>query len=65
MASLTIPLSDTHLQQLQTLAASQGLTPEPLLQSSIELWLDTQDPIFDTAIHYVLTKNAELYQRLA
>lgn len=65
MASITLDLSDTQLQKLQDLATLHGIAPEVLLKASLEDWLNSQNSEFVDATNYVLTKNAELYQRLA
>lgn len=65
MASITIELSDTQFQKLQDLAAVHGIALEVLLKATLEDWLNSQNSEFVEAANYVLTKNAELYQRLA
>ena len=65
MASVTITLSDHQLQKLQSLASLYGIGVETLLQSSLDTWLDSQNEDFTSAADHVLTKNAELYKRLA
>ncbi|KKI98719.1 hypothetical protein [Prochlorothrix hollandica] len=65
MASITLDLSDTQFQKLQDLAVAHGIELEILLKASIEDWLNSQKSEFVDAANYVLTKNAELYQRLA
>jgi len=65
VASITLDLSDTQFQKLQDLAVAHGIELEILLKASIEDWLNSQKSEFVDAANYVLTKNAELYQRLA
>ena len=65
MTSITIDLSDSQFQTLQKLATMHGIAIEMLLQASLEDWLNLQKGDFVNAADYVLTKNAELYQRLA
>lgn len=65
MASITLDLSDTQFQKLQDLATVHGIALEVLLKASLEDWLSSQKTEFVDAADYVLTKNAELYQRLA
>ncbi len=65
MASITIDLPDHHFQALQNLANQYGIPLDVLLRSSLENWLSTQKADFVDAADYVLTKNTELYQRLA
>ncbi len=65
MASITIELPDSYYQTLQNLADQYSIPLDVLLRSSLENWLSTQKPDFVDAADYVLTKNTELYQRLA
>jgi antitoxin FitA len=44
---------------------AHGIAIEVLLKISLEDWLNAQKDEFLDAADYVLTKNAELYQRLA
>ncbi len=65
MASITIDLSERQFQRLQDLATVHGIALEVLLKASLEDWLNSQKSEFVEAANYVLTKNAELYRRLA
>ena len=65
MTSITIDLSDRQLQKLRDLAAVHDITIEALLKVSLEDWLNSQQSGFVDAANYILTKNAELYRRLA
>ena len=65
MASITLDISDIQFQKLRDLAAVHGIAIEVLLKASLEEWLNSQKSEFVDAANYVLTKNAELYQRLA
>lgn len=65
MASITIELPDNYFQTLQTLAEQYNIPLDVLLRSSLENWLSTQKADFVDAADYVLTKNTELYRRLA
>ncbi len=65
MASITIDLSDSQFQKLENLARVHGIATEVLLKASLEDWLNLQKGDFVNAADYVLTKNAELYRRLA
>ncbi|MHC5734546.1 DNA-binding protein [Nostoc sp.] len=53
------------MQKLQTLAQENGISLEDLLRTRIEDWLSWPTSEFAQAANYVLTKNAELYRRLA
>lgn len=65
MASITINLPDEQLQKIQKLAQESQVSPETLLQASIENWLSSPKNEFNEAVSYVLQKNTELYRRLA
>jgi hypothetical protein len=65
MTTLTISLPEDRLQQLKEQAARFRIAPEELVRASIEELLTRPDEEFQRALTYVLTKNAELYQRLA
>ena len=65
MNSITIDLSDSQLEKLRDLAAVYDIAPEFLLKISLADWLNSQKSEFIDAADYVLTKNAELYRRLA
>jgi antitoxin FitA len=65
VASITLDISDAQFQELQELAIVHGVALEVLLKASLEDWLNSQKSEFVDAADYVLTKNAELYQRLA
>ncbi|MEB3179236.1 MAG: DNA-binding protein [Nostocaceae cyanobacterium] len=65
MAHITIDLSDNQLQKLLDLARVHGIPLEVLLKASLEDWLNSQNSEFVDTANYVLTKNAELYRRLA
>jgi antitoxin FitA len=65
VASITLEILDSQFQELQDLAAVHGIALEVLSQASLEDWLSSQKSEFVDAANYVLTKNAELYQRLA
>lgn len=63
MDSITLDLSDTQFQKLQDLAIVHGIAIEVLLRASLEDWLRAQRTEFVDTANYLLTKNAELYQR--
>jgi len=65
MTTITVSLSEAHLQQLQEKAARLRLTPEELVRVSIEEALARPDEQFGKALERVLNKNSELYRRLA
>ena len=65
MTTITITLPDDRLVKLQEMAARLGVTPQDLARVSIEELLSRPEDALQYAITYVLTKNAELYRRLA
>ncbi|MFM8933868.1 MAG: DNA-binding protein [Gemmataceae bacterium] len=65
MTTFSIPLSNKRASQLLLQADTAGLTPEEFLRIYIEEFLDRQEEAFRGAVAHVLTKNAELYRRLA
>ncbi len=65
MATLTITLSEERLAQLKEKAKRYQVAPEELLRVSLEELLTRPAEDFQQAMEYVLTKNAELYRRLA
>lgn len=65
MTTITIPLSEERIAQLQMWAEQAGLPPEEYLRLRVEQLLDRPDEQFREAANYVLQKNAELYRRLA
>ena len=65
MKTLTINLPSRTADQVDEAARELGLTPEALVQASIEEKLERLHLSFDEAAQHVLDKNAELYRRLA
>ena len=65
MDSITISLSNDRLMKLREKAAHFNVSPEELIRVSIEELLTQPDEALQTAVNYVLKKNAELYRRLA
>lgn len=65
MTNLVIPIPDDTFVRLREIASSFQLTPEELVFVSIQDLLEQPDSEFQRIIKYVLTKNKELYRRLA
>jgi hypothetical protein len=65
MTMLHVPISEQRFQELSKLAQAAGMTPEELVQASIDEWLSEHENRFADAARYVLEKNKELYRRLA
>jgi hypothetical protein len=62
---MTVTLSDVKIAKLRTLAGRLGISPEDLLQMSIEDLIADQDKTYEAAKKRVLKKNKELYRRLS
>jgi len=65
MNTITITLPDDRLLKLRETATHLKVSPEELVQVSIEELLTRPEEAFQRAVDYVLKKNAELYRRLA
>jgi predicted transcriptional regulator len=65
VVTYTISLSEKQSQQLREIADQYHIAPEELVRASIEDLLNRPQDDFQTALEYVLKKNAELYKRLA
>ncbi len=65
MSTLTIALSEERLHKLEEIARRFQIAPEDLVRVSIEELLSLPEQDFRRALDLVLSKNAELYQRLA
>jgi predicted transcriptional regulator len=62
--TITIELPDQVAEELQQLAAEQGVTLDELAQRIIQDWI-VRHRTFKEAVQQTLEKNAELYRRLA
>ena len=65
MSTLTITLSEDRLVRLQEIASRFNVRTEDLARVGIEELLRQPDETFKQAAEYILSKNAELYRRLA
>jgi predicted transcriptional regulator len=65
MKTITLQLSNETAERLDALAERLGVSPEEIAQASIRDQLDQIDPEFEDAAEEVLSKNSELYRRLA
>jgi hypothetical protein len=65
MASITISLLEEGLLRLKAIAKEVGVSPEELARASLEEWLNRPREDFERAASYVLSKNEDLYKRLA
>lgn len=62
---IAIELNQAQTERLQTIAASLGVDAQELAQAAVADFVSTSADDFETAASRVLTKNRELYQRLA
>lgn len=65
MTPITINLPEDRVHRLQELATRLGVQPEDLVRLSIDELLGRPDEAFERIADYVLSKNSELYRRLA
>ena len=65
MSTITVALPEERLVKLNEIARRLGVVPEELVRVSIEELFARPEADFEQAVDYVLTKNAELYHRLA
>ncbi len=65
MKTLEVQLPEQTLSKLKEAADRLSISPEELLVLSLEEKLAQLDVEFQQAADYVLTKNTELYKRLA
>ena len=65
MTTVTLQLDDAKADALRRKARRVGLEPEQLLTASVDDLIGQPDADFDVAANRVLSKNRELYRRLA
>lgn len=65
MTTITVQIEEAKAQLLREKAKRYGLNPEQLLTASLEDLIGQPDNDFDEAARRVLSKNKELYRRLA
>jgi len=65
MTVLTIPISDESAEHLREVSSRLGVSPEDLARAGIDDLLRRSDNKVRAAMEYVLSKNEELYRRLA
>ena len=65
MTTITVQLEDDKADALREKAKRYGLKAEQFLMASVDDLVGQPDPDFDAAAQRVLSKNAELYKRLA
>jgi hypothetical protein len=65
MTEIILKLDDQKAQALKEKAERYGLEPDQLIKASIDHLVGQPDADFDSAVKRVLSKNKELYRRLA
>ena len=65
MTTITLQIDDAKANVLRKKAERIGLAPEQLLTASIDDLIAQPDVDFDEAATRVLSKNRDLYRRLA
>ena len=65
MTTMTLQLDDDKADALRRKAERVGLDPEQFLRASVDDLIAQPDVDFDQAAARVLSKNRELYRRLA
>jgi hypothetical protein len=65
MIDLTVSLPDEFADRLRMRSAELGVAPEALVTASVEELLDRPSEEFRELMDYLMTKNMELYKRLA
>jgi len=65
MTTFTVHLDESKAALLREKAEKYGLSPDQLVKASIEDFLAQPEQEFEAAAQRVLSKNKELYNRLA
>jgi hypothetical protein len=65
MTRIIVEIDDNKAAILEHKAKKFGLLPEQFVSASIEDLISRPEPDFEEAVRKVLTKNKELYERLA
>ena len=65
MIRITVEIDDNKAAILKEKARKFGLLPDQFVTASIEDLISQPDPAFESAMNRVLSKNRELYERLA
>jgi len=65
VTTLSVQIDDAKAEALRQMAERAGLHPEQLLQASLDDLLSRPAPDFEEAARRVLSKNRDLYRRLA
>ena len=62
---LPVELTDAQLESLRERAKSLGISPEQLASAAVADLVERPADDFERAVSEVLSRNAELYRRLA
>ena len=65
MARITVEIEDSKAALLQEKAEKFGILPDQFVTASIEDLIGQPEPAFEEAMRKVITKNKDLYKRLA
>ncbi|MBL8195506.1 MAG: DNA-binding protein [Blastocatellia bacterium] len=65
MSSITINIPDESYIKLKEVANNLKITPEELVKMAVDEVINSSQKDFNNVIDYVLSKNKELYKRLA
>ena len=65
MVTIVLKLAEEQAQRLTAIADRLHIPVEELAAAGVRSFLDQREEEVQKAIQYVLTKNAELYRRLA
>ena len=65
MVRITVEIEDSKATLLREKADKFGLLPDQFVTATIEDLIAQPEPDFEAAMHRVLSKNKELYDRLA
>jgi hypothetical protein len=65
MTTITVEIDDSKAAILREKARKYGLLPDQFLVASIEDIISQPEPEFEAVMRRVLSKNKDLYERLA
>ena len=65
MARITVEIDDSKAALLREKAEKFGILPDQFVTASIEDLISQPEPEFEDAMKKVISKNKELYKRLA
>jgi hypothetical protein len=65
MKTISVQIDDAKASLLREKAKQLGLKPDELISATIDDLLSHPEPEFDAAARRVISKNKELYRRLA